>query len=52
MWWHQGVKQALSTVRLEAVGKRYGLRRPWIVRDVTAEVAPGQLILIVVTPCR
>jgi ABC-type Mn2+/Zn2+ transport system ATPase subunit len=31
-------------VRLVAVGKRYGLRRPWIVRDVTRDVAAGRLI--------
>jgi len=31
-------------MRLEAVGKRYGLRQPWIVRDVTREVAAGTLI--------
>src|SRR5258707_10000900 len=31
-------------VRLEAVGKRYGMRRPWIVRNVSQEVAAGQLI--------
>jgi ABC-2 type transport system ATP-binding protein len=31
-------------VRLESVGKRYGLRQPWIVRDVTQEVAAGRLI--------
>jgi ABC-type multidrug transport system ATPase subunit len=31
-------------VRLEAVSKRYGLRQPWVVRDVTREVAAGQLI--------
>jgi ABC-2 type transport system ATP-binding protein len=31
-------------VRLEGVGKRYGLRQPWIVRDVSLEVAAGQLI--------
>ena len=31
-------------MRLEAVGKRYGLRQPWIVRDVSQEVAAGQLI--------
>jgi ABC-2 type transport system ATP-binding protein len=31
-------------VRLEAVGKRYGLRQPWVVRDVSQEVAAGQLI--------
>jgi ABC-2 type transport system ATP-binding protein len=31
-------------MRLEAVGKRYGLRQPWIVRDVTREVAAGTLV--------
>jgi ABC-2 type transport system ATP-binding protein len=31
-------------VRLEAVGKRYGLRQPWIVRDVTLDVTAGRLI--------
>jgi ABC-2 type transport system ATP-binding protein len=31
-------------VRLEAVGKRYGLRQPWIVRNVSQEVAAGQLV--------
>jgi ABC-2 type transport system ATP-binding protein len=31
-------------VRLEAVGKRYGLARPWVVRDVTMEVPAGRLI--------
>jgi len=31
-------------MRLEAVGKKYGLRRPWVVRDVTREVAAGTLI--------
>jgi ABC-type multidrug transport system ATPase subunit len=31
-------------VRLEAVGKRYGLRQPWVVRDVTVDVAAGRLI--------
>jgi ABC-2 type transport system ATP-binding protein len=31
-------------MRLEAVGKRYGLRRPWVVRDVSQELAAGQLI--------
>jgi ABC-2 type transport system ATP-binding protein len=33
-------------VRLDAVGKRYGLRQPWIVRDVSQEVAAGQLIRV------
>ena len=31
-------------MRLDAVGKRYGLRQPWIVRNVTREVAAGRLI--------
>jgi ABC-2 type transport system ATP-binding protein len=31
-------------VRLDGVGKRYGLRQPWIVRDVSIEVPDGQLI--------
>jgi ABC-2 type transport system ATP-binding protein len=33
-----------SAVRLDGVGKRYGVRQPWIVRDVAADVAAGQLI--------
>jgi ABC-2 type transport system ATP-binding protein len=31
-------------VRLESVGKRYGLRQPWVVRNVSQEVAAGRLI--------
>jgi ABC-2 type transport system ATP-binding protein len=31
-------------MRLEAVGKRYGLWQPWIVRDVSLDVPPGRLI--------
>jgi ABC-type Mn2+/Zn2+ transport system ATPase subunit len=31
-------------MQLEAVGKRYGLRQPWIVRNVTIHVAAGTLI--------
>jgi ABC-2 type transport system ATP-binding protein len=31
-------------VRLTAVGKRYGARQPWVVRDVSLDVAPGRLI--------
>jgi ABC-2 type transport system ATP-binding protein len=31
-------------VKLETVGKRYGARRPWVVRDVTAQVRGGELI--------
>jgi ABC-type Mn2+/Zn2+ transport system ATPase subunit len=33
-------------MRLEAVGKRYGLRQPWVVRDVSADVAAGRLIRV------
>lgn len=29
-------------MRLEAVGKRYGLRQPWVVRDVSPAVAAGR----------
>lgn len=31
-------------MRMDGVGKRYGPLRPWVVRDVSAEVPPGQLI--------
>jgi ABC-2 type transport system ATP-binding protein len=31
-------------VRLEAVGKRYGLRQPWVVRHVSQDIGAGQLI--------
>ena len=31
-------------MRLDGVGKRYGARQPWIVRDVSLDVAAGQLI--------
>jgi len=31
-------------MRLEAVGKRYGFRQPWIVRDVTRDIVAGTLI--------
>lgn len=31
-------------MRLQAVGKRYGMRQPWVVRDVSREVAAGRLI--------
>jgi ABC-2 type transport system ATP-binding protein len=33
-----------ARLRLEAVGKRYGLRQPWIVRNVSQQVAAGQLV--------
>ncbi len=31
-------------MRLDAVGKRYGRRQPWIVRNVSQEIAAGRLI--------
>jgi ABC-2 type transport system ATP-binding protein len=31
-------------MRLESVGKRYGLGQPWVVRDVSLDVAAGRLI--------
>ena len=33
-------------MRLEAVGKRYGVRQPWVVRDVSVDVAAGRLIRV------
>lgn len=33
-------------MRLEAVGKRYGLRQPWVVRGVTADLPAGRLIRV------
>ena len=33
-------------MRLEAVGKRYGLRQPWVVRGVSADVPAGRLIRV------
>jgi ABC-2 type transport system ATP-binding protein len=33
-------------MQLQAVGKRYGLRQPWVVRDVTQDVAAGRLIKV------
>jgi ABC-2 type transport system ATP-binding protein len=33
-------------MRLAAVGKRYGVRQPWVVRDVSADLAAGRLIRI------
>ncbi len=35
-----------SRVRLEAVGKRYGARQPWVVRDVSLDVGPGRLVRV------
>src|SRR5215472_332709 len=31
-------------MRLDSVGKRYGVRQPWIVRDVSLDAPPGRLI--------
>ncbi|HUC57765.1 MAG TPA: ABC transporter ATP-binding protein [Streptosporangiaceae bacterium] len=31
-------------MRLEGVGKRYGFRQPWVVRDVSLEIGPGALV--------
>jgi ABC-2 type transport system ATP-binding protein len=31
-------------LRLDGVGKRYGLRQPWVVRDVSLEISPGRLV--------
>ena len=33
-------------MRLEAVGKRYGLRQPWVVRAVSLDVPAGRLIRV------
>jgi ABC-2 type transport system ATP-binding protein len=34
------------TVRLEAVGKRYGVRQPWVVRGVSTDLGAGRLIRV------
>jgi ABC-type multidrug transport system ATPase subunit len=31
-------------LRLENVAKRYGIRSPWVVRDVSLEIRPGSLV--------
>jgi ABC-2 type transport system ATP-binding protein len=33
-------------MRLEAVGKRYGLRQPWVIRDVSLDAVPGRLVRV------
>jgi ABC-2 type transport system ATP-binding protein len=33
-------------MQLQAVGKRYGLRQPWVVRSVSQELAAGRLIKV------
>jgi ABC-2 type transport system ATP-binding protein len=35
-----------ARVRLEAVGKRYGARQPWVVRDVSLDVGAGRLVRV------
>ena len=33
-------------MRLDGVGRRYGLRGPWVLRDVTADIPPGTLVRV------
>jgi ABC-2 type transport system ATP-binding protein len=33
-------------MRLESVGKRYGIRDPWVVRDVSVDLAPARLVRV------
>lgn len=33
-----------GALRLDGVGKRYGFRQPWVVRDVSLEIRPGKLV--------
>jgi ABC-type multidrug transport system ATPase subunit len=33
-------------MRLEGVGKRYGPRRPWVVRDVSLDLMAGKLVRV------
>ncbi len=33
-----------QVLRLEGIGKRYGFRQPWVVRDVSLEIRPGGLV--------
>ncbi|WP_141726096.1 ATP-binding cassette domain-containing protein, partial [Actinacidiphila rubida] len=33
-------------MRLDGVGRRYGLRGPWVLRDVAFEVPPGSLVRV------
>jgi ABC-2 type transport system ATP-binding protein len=33
-------------MRLESVGRRYGLRRPWVLREVSLEAPAGRLIRV------
>ena len=36
-----------SPLRAEGVGRRYGRRRPWALREVTVEFAPGTVTALV-----
>lgn len=31
-------------MRLDGVGKRYGIRLPWVVRDISLDIGPGKLV--------
>jgi ABC-type Mn2+/Zn2+ transport system ATPase subunit len=33
-------------MRLDGVGRRYGLRGPWVLRDVTLDIPPGALVRV------
>src|ERR1700751_596562 len=33
-------------MRLEAVGKRYGVRQPWVVRGVSADLRAGRVVRV------
>src|SRR5215468_9354295 len=33
-------------MRLESVGKRYGVRQPWVVRGVSADLRAGRLVRV------
>ncbi|WP_407648936.1 ATP-binding cassette domain-containing protein [Actinacidiphila epipremni] len=35
-----------ACLRLDAVGRRYGLRGPWVLRSVTLDVPPGSLVRV------
>jgi ABC-type Mn2+/Zn2+ transport system ATPase subunit len=35
-----------ALLRLDGVGRRYGLRGPWVLREVTLDVPPGSLVRV------
>lgn len=37
---------APGTLRLDSVGRRYGVRRPWVLRGISLELPPGALVRI------